>query len=323
MVWTAETFSVDDVDVADRLDAWGEICKESLMADFVGPARPSDGAFHGVLTKRSLDDVVHINFVSTPFEGGFSPHSSSAEYIGIGFAASSYLSEQLEFQDGHATTYDGHLTVWECSSLHSFARQSSGSAPVEQTFIMFPRTGVRDMANRLRSRRGVCQPDSNAGHLLAALATSLNDIDHVIEPEAGYAIRNALVELASGTVSSGLEFSHAAVGEAMRRKVESWVRSNLRDGDVSPESAARAHGLSLRSLHRLFSDSDQTYGAFVRSARIERARQDIVASEEPVQRIAMRWGYSDASHFCREFRRLTGLTTSESRAQARTVSRAS
>ena len=80
---------------------------------------------------------------------------------------------------------------------------------------------------------------------------------------------------------------------------------------------------TVRSLHRLFDERDHTYGAFVRSTRFERARQDVVASDESVQRIAMRWGFADASAFCREFRRVTGMTTSECRAQARPLANVS
>lgn len=319
MLWTAETLNVDDLASADRLDRWAEILRESLMSDFATQVAPTDGEFHGHLTKRWLDDVLHVNYTSSAWAGGLRPGSEIADYIGVGLANSSIYSEQVHFSTGLSRVVGSNLIVWDSSLLQGFSQDPRVGSAVEQTYVMFPRSGLRDLTSRLRVHGGILQPEAYPGQMLAALITMLNDPHQVLEPEAGMAIRNALIELVSGTVLSGIEFAHTAVSDAMRRKVENWVRSNLQHGDVSPAAAAMAHGLSLRSLHRLFEGGDETYGAFVRLARVECARQDVVASDESVQRIAMRWGFADASHFCREFRRVTGMTTSDCRAHGRAL----
>nr|WP_237421915.1 helix-turn-helix transcriptional regulator [Gordonia sp. SID5947] len=100
----------------------------------------------------------------------------------------------------------------------------------------------------------------------------------------------------------------------MRQRVENWVNGRLPFGPISPSDAAAAHGISVRSLHRLFDGPGRSFGSMVRSARLECARQELLTSMSTVQHIAARWGYSDMSHFGREFKRTYGMTTTEFRA---------
>lgn len=313
-LWAAETFTVSDGCAGDGYQAWGDICRESLISDFAKKPAAAGGWSGAQLTRRWLDDLLHLHFSSPAFTGGVSPGSDIGDYIGIGLADSPSYREEVRFRTGLSTVRRNKLVVWDMSLLDTFTGPPQENTAATQTQVLFPRRGLKDLTDRLRSQGGLWEPDSNTGQMLAAMIVMLNDADQTLEPEAGVAIRNALIEILSGTILSGIQVAHSVVSEVMRRKIESWVRANLQDGDVSPAAAASAHGLSLRSVHRMFDECDGTYGAFVRSARFERARQDVIASGEPVQRIAMRWGYADASSFCREFRRTTGMTTSEYRA---------
>ena len=125
----------------------------------------------------------------------------------------------------------------------------------------YPRRGLGDLTARLRLHGGVWRPDSHSARILAARLNSLSESDQALEPEAGMGIRNALVELVSGTVLSGIEFSHSAVSDAMRRKarelgsVESPGRGRVaRRG----RCCTRAFGEIASSA---FDQRDETYGA--------------------------------------------------------------
>jgi AraC family transcriptional regulator len=58
-------------------------------------------------------------------------------------------------------------------------------------------------------------------------------------------------------------------------------------------------------------------GAYVRRVRIERAAHELGAGERPLAAIALAAGFSDQSHFCNVFRRLTGMSPSAYRRSAR------
>jgi AraC family transcriptional regulator len=76
--------------------------------------------------------------------------------------------------------------------------------------------------------------------------------------------------------------------------------------DVHPVSLARAF---RRAYHC-------TVGEYVRKLRIESACQKLLTSDAPMVEIAFSAGFSEQSHFCRTFKRLTGLTPSEYRSSS-------
>jgi len=77
--------------------------------------------------------------------------------------------------------------------------------------------------------------------------------------------------------------------------------------DVHPVSLARA----FRRTHHC------TVGEYVRKLRIEFVCQKLTASDAPLVEIAFSAGFSEQSHLCRTFKRLTGLTPSEYRSNSR------
>src|SRR5215471_2694506 len=76
---------------------------------------------------------------------------------------------------------------------------------------------------------------------------------------------------------------------------------------VHPISLARA----FRRTHHC------TVGEYIRKLRVEFACHRLLASDEPLVEIAVSAGFSEQSHFCRTFKRLTGLTPSEYRSSHR------
>ncbi|MFJ6863393.1 helix-turn-helix transcriptional regulator [Streptomyces termitum] len=84
---------------------------------------------------------------------------------------------------------------------------------------------------------------------------------------------------------------------------------------------AAAHHLSLSYLHRVFGrqSGGETVAAWIRSQRLERARQDLedpALRTTPVHAVAARWGIPRASDFSRSFRAAYGVSPHEHRTRA-------
>jgi AraC-like DNA-binding protein len=104
----------------------------------------------------------------------------------------------------------------------------------------------------------------------------------------------------------------------MRAEIRRYVRTQLQDTTLGPASIARAYSMSVRALHALFEDADEAVAALVRSERLARCVDDLSQPNGgSVTEIAFRWGFSDAAHFSRLFKRAFGVTPSEIRLQAR------
>lgn len=91
------------------------------------------------------------------------------------------------------------------------------------------------------------------------------------------------------------------------------IRTTLVSGGPDLETAARAAGISARSMQRKLMGAGTTFSAQVERTRRERAVELLEGSRMKVVEIALELGYSDAAHFTRAFRRWTAMTPSEHR----------
>ena len=83
--------------------------------------------------------------------------------------------------------------------------------------------------------------------------------------------------------------------------MDRFIERHLLDDALTPAAIATAHGVSIRTVNRVFSATGQTVGEAVRVRRLAR-REDLTRSDRPISMIAHRWGFSDTSHFSRTFK---------------------
>jgi AraC-like DNA-binding protein len=85
---------------------------------------------------------------------------------------------------------------------------------------------------------------------------------------------------------------------------------------LSPALIAAAHQISVRYLHHLFRQEEQTVGEFIRNRRLERCRADLSdprLRDRSVVEVGSRWGFTDAATFSRTFKEATGTAPGEYR----------
>jgi AraC-like DNA-binding protein len=122
-------------------------------------------------------------------------------------------------------------------------------------------------------------------HLLNLLAFLLNDSTETID--AG---------------DSSVKLAH-------RRRIMDFIAANLADEQMSPETIARHHGVSVSYLHRVFKPTGRTVVEEIRSKRLQAARRLL---ETPgfaglsVTEIAYRVGFKHPSDFSRAFKQRYG-----------------
>ena len=127
--------------------------------------------------------------------------------------------------------------------------------------------------------------------------------------------RNALLTLIAGMIRSS-ELPDAGQGELLpllRRQLETWIMNHLSSGAVRVQDLAAAHNVAPRTVHRAFEATGDTVGSVVRKHRLAAARDDLVNTNLSIAAIAHRWGFCDASHFGREFRRHLSLSPGDYR----------
>lgn len=111
------------------------------------------------------------------------------------------------------------------------------------------------------------------------------------------------------------------VGPALRAAMDRHIERHLLADAVSPTAIASAHGVSIRTVNRVFNATGQTVGEVVRVRRLARAREELTVSTHLIVSIAHRWGFSDSSHFSRTFKAHYGSSPRDYRDAAQAVAR--
>lgn len=85
-----------------------------------------------------------------------------------------------------------------------------------------------------------------------------------------------------------------------------YMLKNVGDYDLSIPKVAAHVGISSRHLGRLFQEEDTSAGRWLKGIRLERSASMLTHPEhfkKTISEIAYAMGFSDVSHFCKEFRK--------------------
>ncbi len=121
---------------------------------------------------------------------------------------------------------------------------------------------------------------------------------------------------------SQAQFSVALAAQAAERKslqeLQVWIAENLAR-DLSVEALAERVSMSTRNFARVFArELGETPARYVEQARIEAARAQLASSEDSVDQIATRCGFSSAELLRRSFVRQFKVAPSQYRKHFRT-----
>lgn len=115
-------------------------------------------------------------------------------------------------------------------------------------------------------------------------------------------------------------FEQSADKNSVQKVVELLERNYRKD--VTLEFAADMTALSPKYLSRKFrEETGRGFSEYKASVRIEHAKELLRDSAAPVNRIAEQVGYENAESFVKVFKKASGLTPTEYRAQAQTPKR--
>ncbi|MGP0061738.1 MAG: helix-turn-helix domain-containing protein [Beijerinckiaceae bacterium] len=110
--------------------------------------------------------------------------------------------------------------------------------------------------------------------------------------------------------------SDSSVTLAHRERVVAYVRCHLSDPGLAPDQVARACGISVSYLHRVFRGAGSGLEAFIYTQRLEVCHA-LLASKQHAHRsiaeLAYQVGFSHPSHFSRLFKRRYGMSASDFR----------
>jgi AraC family transcriptional activator of tynA and feaB len=294
------------------LEEWTDILAETHLRFDVRSTQRTPSTFYGAVTRRRFGDLALVDCASSPFlarSGSATATQRDAGVFGLQFVRKGVeqvreRSRELSLTAGDVMLWDGLMPV-EIEVIEPFVKRT----------VIFPRERLLAVCPRLEDVGSLPPLGRTASvrllvRYLDALALELGALD-----EPGRAVAaDAALELLRAAVAPNVPSSRTAKRAAMCAEVRRYIRAHLQDGALGPESIAVVHAMSVRALHALFEDTDESVCGLIRHERLARCHQDLaLPSGGSVTEIAFRWGFHDAAHFARVFKQHYELTPSDVR----------
>lgn len=296
--------------------SWADLLRERFVSlDLHDPASDVPRGFRGDVSSWALGHLMLAQVSSLPQVLERSRplvRADSRAYLQVGRLRAGRAVVQ---QDGRETVLGpGDFVVYETTRPFTWALQSGrGAGSWQLDVLTWPREsiGIPESESALVTATAM----RGGSGLSGIVSRMLGDL--VVEHPALDASRSAaladevgdLLGVLTSTVTGDVRPPEAA----LLARIDRFIDEHLGDPDLSPESIARAHAVSLRQLHRLFAGRQHTVARTIRARRLERCRRDLVSPRSAhcsVTEIARRWGFWDLGVFGRAFRETYGVSPS-------------
>jgi AraC family transcriptional regulator, positive regulator of tynA and feaB len=281
----------------------------------LAPTRPGQ-VFDAWIRRWWIDDLALVDCECDPCSGTRQRRQladTDGEFVVVLITRSG--SEIVSQCDAEALLHPGDAVAWDSARPARFVVLE----PLSKRSLLVPRAALDEVGGRAWVHAGVTLDGSApATRLLTAYLDALSTALPRLSPAAVSAARNATLELFMGAVrAEGDVPTTATAGPALRAAMDRYIERHLLDHAVSPAAIASAHGVSVRTVNRVFNATGQTVSEVVRVRRLARAREELTEGLHPISAIASRWGFSDSSHFSRTFKAHYGASPRDYRDAAR------
>jgi AraC family transcriptional regulator, positive regulator of tynA and feaB len=228
---------------------------------------------------------------------------------GVGY--SSQLGREVELSPGDYSIVDSTLP---------YTLRFEGS--VRRLIVQFPRSEV---VKRGCVAENVCgqafRGEGGTSGLASRLIRMLGCEGEGIDVSLGELMSGAVLDVvaAAEPEDNGDRRSLVNIGRAgLLRRVRVIVLTHLSDPDLSTERLAGMAGISVRYLHKIFSETGTTVHQWIEEERLRRCYQSLTDPKQrhrTIQDIAFSCGFNDSGHFSRRFSRKYGFSPSRARTE--------
>lgn len=268
--------------------------------------------------RRQIDDFGFTSIVADPLAG-----VRTAQDLNKGGAEFFCL---LYFDAGRCGLRQGRnetlitrdrIAMWDSARTAEF----DACEAVHQVSLLIPHRTATTIVPGIEDMCGTSIDGSKGlGALLLSHLKQLHLTIGAIDAGDRPAVLRATVELVGAAFRPHLETGGSSFRRALLARVKDYILANLHDPELSPARIAAEFRFSPRYLHRLFDDLDFTVGEWIRRRRLTAAKSALACRSNDgisITEIAMRFGFSDASHFSHSFKQEFGIAPRDARHAAR------
>jgi AraC family transcriptional activator of tynA and feaB len=306
------TVETTKVSLRDRVALWSD-----ALTNVCGPLEtdPLGASLDATMTFGPIGRLQIGHIAASQHRIGLTPELARTERHPVAKVIVQTVGESVYEQRGERVTLGpGDGLVYDVSQPHAI----TSTETTEHFVVIVPHDLVagrgvrldRLSAQRFSARAGV-------GRLVADLIHSTFGELATIAPACEDDLAASLLSLMFLPLPS--ESAHAS--EALRHRIEGYIRDQIRDPDLSIDKIASALRCSKRYLHMAFAASDRSIADHIWTTRLDGCRADLGRRcDQTISEIAFAWGFSSSAHFSRAFRKRFGVTPTEFRRGERVAS---
>lgn len=294
-----QCWDTTDLSSKDRYDAWVELLNQTFGRWEATPIGTRDFSANAI--SSDIGNMRIVECICDPCEGERSAsivRNCEEDNLAIQLVLSG--RESMRLGDQCATLMPGDLFIWDTSQPMTFQVEER----LHKISVIFPLQRFRDwMSNRWQSSPRHIKSNSPTSTLLKSFMMSLTDVSRSDAPFSDGALIDAALALYSSPGSN--ELGSTSLKQSQLRFIKSFIRRRLNNPELSVEKIARANAMSVRNLHWLFEEEEQTVWRFVISERLKQCRKDLTnqaMTSRSITDIAFSWGFSDPAYFSKVFK---------------------
>lgn len=295
------SWSSEEAPARRRFEAWEEaLCDSHHRWRLEGGQRDD---YRARLEVGQVGDLQLVKCACDPCHGrrdGREIGADPAPFFGLLMVFAG--AERVQVGRHDARVGAGQVLLWDSTSPVRFALEG----PLEKLTLLVPRErllraapGAPALVGRaLDWRRGM-------GRVVSSHVTALCDeARYILDDRSGCAAETTLHLVAASLAAPAPE---SAAHAGLRARVVLHIDERLADPTLDPQAIAEHFGISLRFLHQLFAPTDTTVARCILLRRLERCREALaLAPHLGITELAFDWGFKDAAHFSRAFKRRYG-----------------
>lgn len=293
-------------------DQWREMLSATHLPWSVA-VPPDQGPFTAWVRRWWIDDLALVDCECGPCSGSRTRRELAAtegEFVVVLTTLAG--RETVSQNDADVDMRPGDAVAWDSTRPARFAVRE----PLAKRSLLIPRVALEEVAGRAPISGGVMLDGRKpATRLLTSYLDTLSRSLPELDQSAIIAARNATLELFIGALRSGTDTPATSMAQpALRAQMDRYIERHLLEA-VTPKDVAAAHGVSVRTVNRIFNATGETVSEVIRVRRLARAREELAESDRSIATIAHRFGFSDTSHFSRSFKAQYGISPSAYRAE--------
>lgn len=202
-----------------------------------------------------------------------------------------------------------HFTIRQQQRLAN-ATKHHDAAVIEEVFdsILTENTQDRHLSSALK---GVLL--ANVESTLLSVAEemitdhNLSDLLHAVRRSGDF--RERLSALKQAFIDISRAGDEKPAGEALRSRLEQYMRDHCHDSDLCVTSAAASFGLSESHFSMTFKDLlGEPFSAYLENMRLQKAIALMRETDQSLEAIARQVGYNNSTTFRRAFKRAMGIS---------------